>query len=502
MEGPALRVLAGFGVIAVATLLYVPLRPIADPAVIALLYLFPVGLVAWVWGAAPGLFAGLCALLALDYAFVPPFDSFGISHAGDFLLVVAFALVMLIGAPVLNRAQASLRELRARQQELTHLYELMTALARLRSEDAIARTVAVQLQEAVQAGMVEVVFQPAPHREPESRRAPEGLPVPADRPDQVLPLMTPRGLLGEIHVWLGGAALSAPIDRLLKAAASQTALAFERVMLAQSETRAKVFEESDRMKSVLLSSVSHELRTPLATIKAAIGSLRSGAVSWEAPAREELLAAVEEETDHLNHLVGNLLDMSRIEAGALHPHRRWNVLADILAESLAHMRRAADGHVLEVDVPDDLPLAPVDEVQIGQVFVNLLDNSFKYAPAGAAVQVSAGVRDDALLVTVANQGPPVPEVHLGRIFDKFHRVTESDRVTGTGLGLSICKGIVEAHGGRLWAENLPPGGRYSFAFHFTLPLSAEELKPPRISIETEPTEREPAVTGASISEAA
>ncbi len=349
----------------------------------------------------------------------------------------------------------------------------MTALAGARREDTIARAVAARLQEALQARGVEVVFQPGARRESVSRYAPEGGLPPDARPDMVVPLMTPRGLLGEVHLWLAGPRLAPPAEQWLRTAAGQAALAYERVTLAQAETRAHVLEESDRLKSVLLSSVSHELRTPLATIKAAISSLRSGEVRWDTRAREDLMAAVEEETDHLNLLVGNLLDMSSIEAGALKPQKQWNVLADVLGSALSRLRRQLAGYRIDADVSEDLPLAPVDFAGIDQVFTNLLSNSAKYAEPGSRIGVSASAAGDALVVTVANQSPPVPGEHLGRIFDKFYRVTAADRVTGTGLGLSICKGIVEAHGGRIWAENLPAGGAFTFAFHFTLPLTLD-----------------------------
>ena len=275
-------------------------------------------------------------------------------------------------------------------------------------------------------------------------------------------------------MWLDRAALTPAEDRLLKTFATQGALALERSRLARSETRARVAEESDRLKTALLSSVSHELRTPLAAIKAAVTSLRSGAVERQSIARDELLATIEEETDQLNTLVGNLLDMSRIEAGVLKPQRSWNDLEEIIGAALARLKQAARHHRLEIAVPEDLPLIPVDFVQIQQVFTNLISNSLKYSPEGSTIRVEAARRDpDVVVVRVINQGPPVPEEHLDRIFDKFYRVTAADRVTGTGLGLSICKGIVEAHGGRIWAENLADG----LAFNFTLPLRVKDMPP-------------------------
>lgn len=242
-----------------------------------------------------------------------------------------------------------------------------------------------------------------------------------------------------------------------------------RAQLKEIESRAKMLEDNDRLKSALLSSVSHELRTPLATIKAAATSLRSGEVSWDSNERENLLGAVEDEADHLNLLVGNLLNMSRIEANQLKPERKWNVLSEIVGAVLSRFQHVVKDHDVEVHIPEDLPLVPVDFIQMEQVFTNLIHNSFKYAPAGTTVTIQAEAKEDLLRVKVANEGPPVPSPDLERIFDKFHRITAAEQVTGTGLGLSICKGIIEAHQGRIWAENLPAG----FAINFSLPLSMD-----------------------------
>lgn len=228
------------------------------------------------------------------------------------------------------------------------------------------------------------------------------------------------------------------------------------------------------MKSALLSSVSHELRTPLATIKAAVTSLLSEDIAWESEARQDLLDAIREETDHLNQLVGNLLNMSRIEAGALQLKCRWNVLADIAAASANRARLAGEGHSIKLDIPDELPFVYVDDVLMEQVFNNLLSNSLKYSPPGSEIHIRSRPYDEKTVwVQVDNQGPAVSKADLEKIFDKFHRVTAADQVTGTGLGLSICKGIVEAHQGRIWAENLEQG----FAIRFTLPIQAGGLSP-------------------------
>ena len=267
---------------------------------------------------------------------------------------------------------------------------------------------------------------------------------------------------------------------MMRTFASQAALAVERANLAESETRAKVLEESDRLKTALLSSVSHELRTPLATIKAAITSLMDGQVQWDAHAKEDLLTVVDEETDLLNYLVGNLLDMSRIETGALKPVRQWNILSEIVDGVVERMHRTLKDHLVEIEIPEDLPLVPVDYVQMEQVFSNLLNNSAKFSPKGSKICITAAVQsEEDLLVEVTNQGPNIPPGDLEKIFDKFYQPAYKENVSGTGLGLSICKGIIEAHGGRIWVENLPEG----ITFKFTLPFLLDGMQPPVIPAE-------------------
>jgi len=350
-------------------------------------------------------------------------------------------------------------------------------LAGLHDEYTVAQILGRQVSALLQGECVEVNItgsQPVhfclPQVEPPSRQ-----------PGLTVSIQAARSTLGEIRLWRAMPVISMGETRLIQTFASQAALALERARLSQAESRAKVLEESDRLKSAILSSVSHELRTPLSTIKAAASSLRGNEVGWDSPARVELIAAIDDESDHLNMLVGNLLDMSRIESGALKPRREWNILSEIVGSVMARMKYSAEGHKIEIDIPESLSLVPVDYVQMEQVFTNLISNSVKYAPANSLIRIQANIDDEVVHVQVSNQGPQIPSEHLERIFDKFYRVTAADRVTGTGLGLSICKGIIEAHGGKIWAENLRDG----LAFNFTLPRTWEGTPPPQLPMDTE-----------------
>jgi two-component system sensor histidine kinase KdpD len=474
-----LRYFFSLGLLILTTGVFVVLRGVVDTPVIALLYLLPVGLSTALWGLGPGITCAFCAFLTFNYLFIQPLYTMTVHRPSDLVMLLVFLLVAVVISQLVGRAQMGLSAARAREREATQLYELGAALAGLHDDQTIAQILADQIHGMFRGEAVEIGLTGEP---PSTRRLPPGSAEPSRPPDLSLPIQAARGLMGTIRLWRASPPVSSEERRLLQTFASQGALALERARLAKADSRARVLEESDRLKSAILSSVSHELRTPLSTIKAAATSLRSGEVSWDSPARPELLAAIDDEADHLNLLVGNLLDMSRLESGALKPKRQWNLISEIVGSVLARMRRLTETHKIEIDLSEDLPLVPVDYVQMEQVFTNLLSNSLKYAPPGTLIRICARPNDDATMrVQVSNQGPHVPEEHLESIFDKFYRVTAADRVSGIGLGLSICKGIVEAHGGRIWAENLADG----LAFNFTLPLMWDGSPPPHPPIEPE-----------------
>jgi len=464
------RYLLTSGLVALSTLILFFMRDVLTTPLVALLYLMPVGLTTAIWGLGPGIMSAFLAFIGFNYFFIQPYYTLAVRHTSDVFMLLVFFIVAVVISQLVGRAKSGLATAMAREREATQLYELSTALAGLHDERLIVRTVVEQAQAVFQGERIEIGLADGQQI---TVSFPPDLPNPTRQPELTIPLQATRGDMGEMRLWCSDLPISVSEKRLLQTFASQGALALERARLAEVEARAKVLEESDQLKSALLSSVSHELRTPLATIKAAATSLRSSEVSWASSARSDLLAAIDDEADHLNLLVGNLLDMSRIESGALKPQRQWNILSEIVGSVLARMQHLTMQHRLEIDLPEDLPLVPVDYVQIEQVLTNLISNSVKYAPEGTVIQICALVEDGSVRIQVSNQGPPVPVEHLERIFEKFYRITNSDRVTGTGLGLSICKGIIQAHGGRIWAENLPSG----FAFNITLPQVWEEASP-------------------------
>ena len=463
--------------LAIITGILFALRDLLDTTLVAFLYLIPLGIITARWGLGIGITSAIVTFFTLNYFFIKPYYTLAVHQPADVLILIIFLIVAVVISQLVGRAQAGLAAATAREREATLLYELSTALAGLTHDHEIAEILAKQVQSVADGEYVELNVTGSHSF---SLRIPDAE-QPMRTPELVIPVEAARGVLGEIRLWRLEPAISSSEKRLFRTFASQGALALERAWLAQAESRAQVLEESDQLKSAILSSVSHELRTPLSTIKAAASSLRGEEVSWDSPARVELIAAIDDEADHLNLLVGNLLDMSRIESGALKPKREWNLLSEIVGGVLARMKHLAVSHSVKTDVPESLPLIPVDYVQMEQVFTNLLSNSLKYAPANTTVSIRAAVEQEMVHVEVRNQGPHVPAEDLERIFDKFYRTTAADRVKGTGLGLSICKGIIEAHGGRIWAENVTDG----LAFNFIIPLRWNGASPPQLPMELE-----------------
>ena len=408
----------------------------------------------------------MLAFLAFNFYFILPYYTFQVHATQDLITLIVFLIVAVVMSQLIGQAREGMRIARIHEWEATRMYELISSLAGLQDIHHIVQKLASHAFTTFKCYAVEVTVKANPQISALRIALPQDT-TPAVIPTTRVSMTTARGAEGELKLWINKDELTIEEKRLLEAFTGQGALAIERVRLTVSENKTHLLEESDRIKTSLLNSVSHELRSPLAAIKASISSLRSGAVDWDLHARQDLLETVEEETDHLNLLVGNLLDMSRIESDSLQPLLRWNSIEEIFMGVAAKMRKQLLGHPLEVVIREPLPLVPTDYVMMEQVFTNLLSNSIKYAPANTPITVSGMKEGNFIHIILTNQGPLIPEEFLDRIFEKFNRVTDADRITGTGLGLSICKGLVEAHQGKIWAENQA----CCLAFHVLLPCT-------------------------------
>jgi two-component system, OmpR family, sensor histidine kinase KdpD len=236
----------------------------------------------------------------------------------------------------------------------------------------------------------------------------------------------------------------------------------ERARLERENLRIAVLQRTDALRAALLSSVSHDLRTPLTSIKAAASSLLQEDVQWDEEARQGFALSIEREADRLNRLVGNLLDMSRIEEGALRPEKEEYSLTTLIHDVLDRLAPLVEGRIVRTNLADNLLLVDVDYLQIDQVLTNLIENAVRYTPSDSPIDVNAQIRGEQVVLCVADHGPGIPPADLERVFDKFYRVLHGQHPAGypmgSGLGLAVCKGLVEANGGRIWAELREGGG--------------------------------------------
>lgn len=248
--------------------------------------------------------------------------------------------------------------------------------------------------------------------------------------------------------------------------------AIENARLLEEASRARALEETDRLRTAFLASVSHEMRTPMTSIKGLASSLIQPDIQWDEETQKDFLHMIDQEADRLMRIVSDILDMSKIEAGAMKLDLMPTTLAQIILQLRSRFDRLPGGHRVDLALPPTLPLVLADEVRIGQVITNLIENAASYSPDGAPIAVETCMAGDEIIVSVRDHGPGIRPEHLEKVFDRFYRLEENvkRRKSGIGLGLAICKGIVEAHGGRIWVESeVGKGSRFSF----TLPILKE-----------------------------
>jgi two-component system sensor histidine kinase KdpD len=261
---------------------------------------------------------------------------------------------------------------------------------------------------------------------------------------------------------------------LLETFAGQIALALERAQLAERAERASVDAKAEGLRNALLASISHDLRTPLAVISGASSSLAEKGPLLSPQEREALARSIFEQSQQMSDLVANVLQITRLEGGAIALNRDWHSLSELVGSVLARLREPLASHPLKVQLPGGLPLVRVDAMLIEQVLANLLENASKYTPPGTPITLSAELQAREVLVSVEDQGPGLPPGDPEALFAKFHRGSMEGAVGGVGLGLAICRAVVNLHGGRIWAERRPKGS----AFRFTLPLEEVPQVPP------------------------
>jgi two-component system, OmpR family, sensor histidine kinase KdpD len=483
---------------------------------ISMLYLIAVLATATAFGSGPAVLASFAAFLIFDWFFVQPYFSLTVKDPGEWFALLLFLLTAIITGELAAGQRRRARQAEQREREAVVLYDVVRlveepeigkalhAVAERLRQELQLEAVAIELDDGERPVAREAAGDTSslPRYTALSQTSGELLsrgaaPTGEQRgmPGRWVRIVPPRvaasgqqasyeGLRLVPVVSLGRRvgtivlkrAAGAPDfdpadDRLLSAVAAQIGLAVERGRLRREATENEILRRSDELKTAMLNAVSHDLRTPLSSIIASAGSLLQRDLEWSDSERREFAEAIEHEARRLNQLVGNLLDLSRIQAGSLHLEKGWYDLGALVDDVLGRLRPLVASHRVVVDIPEDLPPVPLSYVEVDQVLSNLIENSTKYAPRGTEIAISATRRGDAVQVAVSNQGPQIPPAAMGRLFEPFYRVPGgTGQPKGTGLGLAVARGLVEAHGGQIKAENRPSGG---VSFIFTLPLSIE-----------------------------
>ena len=468
---------------------------------ISLVFLIAVLGSAIAWGLLPALFASLLSVLAFNFFFIPPLYTFTIADPENVVALFFFALVAVIVSNLTAATRTQIVSARARAKTTAELYAFSRKLAGIGTLDDLLWATAFQVSSMLKVSTVLLLpDQEASSLTLASAYPPEDTLAEADMAAArwcwehnhptgrgsdtlpggkwlFLPLRTGSGTVGVLGIERD-VLLTPDEHRLLDALADQVAVAIERISLARGLAEARVSAETDRLRAALLTSISHDLRTPLASIIGTVSSLRSYADKYNEADRDELLATLESEAERLNRFVGNLLDMTRLEAGAIELKLDLVDVGEIIGAALERADGILARHQIEISVASDLPMLRLDPILLEQVLFNLLDNAAKYAPAGSRIDLRAHRDSDTVVLEVVDEGPGIPPADLERVFDKFYRVQAQDRRrAGTGLGLAICRGFIEAQGGRIEAKNRQDRSGAVLTLRVPVPEAAERPEP-------------------------
>lgn len=497
--------LRGYGValaaVALITLVIGVIESGAHVPNISMLYLMAVLAAATLLGRGPAIVASVSSFLAFNWFFVDPIHTLRVADPNEWVALVLFLVTAVVTSQLAAAQRDRAREAADRARDATLMFEVARVLGEPDIDAALA-AVTERLREGLGVAGAVVELEEAGARRrtsagdvsalggadigslaawiPSSRSATASTarwirvisPNSANallRDERVhaVPLQAIGRRIGTLAIVRSAPRPRSADDRILTAVATQLAGAIERSRLRQRATDAEVLRRADELKNALLGAVSHDLRTPLASIVASAGSLRQTDVRWTETERESFLNDIEHEARRLSRIVSNLLDLSRMESGTLHPDRGWYDLAALIDDVVGRLRPVTKDHRVEVRVPEDLPPISLDYVEIDQVLSNLIENAARHTRPGALISVSASIDGGEAVVEVSDDGPGVPTEALDHVFEPFFRGRSGGAPRGTGLGLAVARGLVEAHGGHISVRNQTGGGA---VFRFTLPL--------------------------------
>jgi len=467
---------------------------------IGLVFLTAIVGIAVRFGLWPSLLASVVSALCYNFFFTEPYYAFTISDPKDVIAVVFFTIVALVVSNVAARARTQAVAAMGRARTTESLYAFSRKLAGVGTLDDVLWATAYQtalmlkvrvvllLPEdgsiAVRAGyppedmLDEADLAAANWAWQNNRSAGRGSDTLPGAKRLFLPMRTGRGAIGVVGIDSDkpGPLLTPDQRRLLDALIDQGALAIERVFLVEDVDRAKRTIEADRLRSALLTSISHDLKTPLAAVLGAAGALRDLSSALTDAEKADLLATIIDESERLNRFIANLLDMTKLESGAIAPNAALHDLGEIIGSALRRTSKILARHHVELDLAPGLPMLNLDAVLFEQVLFNLLDNAAKYSPDGTTIRIQSWRDQDSVCLQVLDEGDGIPSAELEHIFDKFYRTEKGDQVrAGTGLGLAISRGFVEAMHGTITAGNRTDRTGAVFAIRLPIPPRTEQL---------------------------
>lgn len=459
------------------------------PTNLVMIYLLGVVFVAAGCGRGPSIVASFLSVATFDFLFVPPYVSLAVDDT-EYVLTLAVMLgVALLTSGLMSRVRRQAEAARVRERHTSTLYRMSREFSRALDRDEIVRIAEEEIGNVLGADVwlflptgdgdlapapgvmsrfpiAESEMQVARWVSVSGRSAGRGTGTFSDAKALYVPVTGTRDRVGVLGILEHERSSLSPREgaQLLEGAVSQLALALERDGLAMESQQVQVRFEADRLRDALLRSVSHDFRTPLATITGAASGLMDG--DFDEPTRRDMLQSIWDEADRLNRFVNNLLNMTRLESGALKPRKEWHPLEEVVGSALTILKRRLGDRSVRTRAAADLPLVPMDGILIEQVLVNLVENALRHAGSESPVEIEAYERTGEVEVSVADRGPGIPPGSESELFSGIGRARMSAGA-GMGLGLAICRGIVEAHGGRICATNREGGGA---RFSFTLPL--------------------------------
>jgi two-component system, OmpR family, sensor histidine kinase KdpD len=486
--------LAAIGGVAFVVIFYKLIVTGLNATTVALSLLLVVLIASSLRGLGPGVVAAVAGMLAFNFFFLPPTGTFTIEDPQNWVAITAFLVTAIITSQLSSAARSRAYEAERSREEVWRLYQLGRAIIAAPDFETATSSIARQVLDVFDLEYCAISVRDESgklHRMVEAGRSmPKVLSIPVEESIQTVfrtgDLKIENTGLGEIvsYVPLKVGVKSTGVmvlisDRsepgVVEAIAGLVALALERARFLQEVSRTEALRQSDELKSALLASVSHNLRTPLTSIRTSIDSLLREDFNWDKDALREFHLIISEETYRLTRLVENLLEMARIEAGELHPLKQWSSLQEITDNALERYSAVMHDHKVIIDLDESLPSVRVDSRLLAEVLKNLLENAAKYSPGGTEITVSGRIEGEELIISVSDQGSGIATDDLDRIFDKFYRAEQpSNRhIQGTGMGLAIARGIIKAHGGKIWAESAPERGS---TFTFAIPVEYKNIK--------------------------